>query len=75
MEPDLRAEVKNRRFTTTQVLNYRLEKGLQTNKGAGSRSLIEIEELEDRCVVILRFLNERNRHIEKRMLSEIIAQY
>lgn len=54
IEPALQKEVKNRRLIRSQVLHYRLEKGLQTKKGAGSRSMIEIDELEDVCVRVLR---------------------
>ena len=66
-------EIGNRRLIKEAMEKFRLDMGLQTSKGSGNKDLMEIADLEDECLIILKDLSIRNSTRANKLMPEAKA--
>ena len=70
IHPQYHDEIKNRRLQNTSINEFYLAKGLKSTKGAASKDMVEIADLEDECLVKLREMGIQNHNRYNSLLDE-----
>lgn len=60
IHPQYHKDIKNRRLQKSCVNEFRGVKGLKSTKGAASKDMMDIADLEDECLVKLRDMGLTN---------------
>ena len=70
IHPQYHEEIKNRRLQNTSINEFDLAKGLKSTKGATTKDMIEIADMEDECLVKLKEMSIQNYNRVNILLDE-----